>query len=82
MEEEEFAATAAMIDRGSGLGRPVDRDRLRRFYTRSRERYLTVSKRSRRLVAPAGTGHNFPYETPEFLLDVVRGLLREPETSS
>ncbi len=79
MEEEEFAATAAMIDRNAGAGRAVDRERLRRFYARSRERYLTISSQSRRVYAPEGTGHNFPYETPDFLLGVVRSLL-EPES--
>lgn len=82
MEDDEFEATAAMIERAAGPGRPIDRDRLRRFYTRSRERYLTVSSRSRRVFAPKGTGHNFPYETPEFLLDVVRGVLRDRGASA
>ena len=68
MEEPEFAATAAMIERQAGPGVTLDRARLRRFYTRSRERYLTISSRSRRVVAPKGTGHNFPYEVPEFLV--------------
>ncbi len=77
MGDEEFEATAAMIERAAGRREPLDRARLRRFYTRSRERYLTVSSAARRVVAPAGTGHNFPYEVPGFLLDVVRGELRE-----
>jgi hypothetical protein len=42
---------------------------------RTRERYLAVSTRSRRVVAPAGTGHNFPYEAPECVLAVVREAL-------
>jgi len=78
MEEAEFDAVASMIERQTG--RPLERDRLRRFYSRSRERYLTISSRSSRIVAPAGTGHNFPYETPDFLLDVVRSVL-QPGTS-
>ena len=82
MGEDEFLATAAMIDRASGPGKAIDRDRLRRFYTRSRERYLTISSRARRVYAPKGTGHNFPYETPEFLLDVVRSLLAGPGASA
>jgi len=64
-----------MLEKEAGAG-TVDRERLRRFYTRSRERYLTISSRSRRVYAPAGTGHNFPYETPEFLADVVRSVLK------
>ena len=74
MAEAEFDAVASMIERQTG--RPLDRDRLQRFYARSRERYLTVSSQARRVVAPAGTGHNFPYEAPGFLLDVVRSLLQ------
>lgn len=73
MEEGEFEATAQMIERATG--REIDRDRLRRFYARSRERYLTISSRSRRVIAPEGTGHNFPYEVPEFLLDAVRSVV-------
>ena len=40
--------------------------RLRRFYELTRQRYLAASSRSERIVTPAGTGHNFPYETPGF----------------
>ena len=76
MTDEEFEAVAQMIDQQAGSGRAVDRERLRRFYTRSRERYMTISSRSRRVYAPAGTGHNFPYEAPEFLADVVRSVLK------
>lgn len=77
MSDAEFEATAQLIEGELGPGRTLDRERLRRFYTRSRERYLTVSSNSRRVVAPADTGHNFPYEVPEFLLDVVRSALAE-----
>lgn len=76
MTDEEFEAVAQMIDQQAGSGRAVDRDRLRRFYARSRERYLAISSRAQRIYAPAGTGHNFPYETPEFLADVVRSVLK------
>ena len=75
MTDEEFEAVAQMIDQQAGSGRAVDRDRLRRFYARSRERYLAISSRAQRIYAPAGTGHNFPYEAPEFLADVVRSAL-------
>ncbi|PWB75105.1 MAG: hypothetical protein C3F15_06770 [Holophagae bacterium] len=75
MEDGEFDAVVMMLEKEAGA-RTVDRERLRRFYTRSRERYMTISSRSRRVYAPAGTGHNFPYETPEFLADVVRSVLK------
>lgn len=42
----------------------------------TRERYLATSTRSQRVVAPAGSGHNFVYETPDFVIDVMRGVLR------
>ena len=28
-------------------------------------------------LTPARTGHNFPYETPEFAIDVIRKVLAE-----
>ena len=49
--------------------------RMMRFYPRTRERYLSTSSRAERVIAPAGTGHNFPYEAPQFVIDVVMGLL-------
>lgn len=73
MGPEEFEGVARMIE--ASTGRPVDRTRLHRFYMRSRERYLTISSRSRRVVAPEGTTHNFPFEVPEFFAEVVRGAL-------
>ena len=51
--------------------------RLRRFYELTRQRYLAASSRSERIVTPAGTGHNFPYETPEFVIDVIRRVFDE-----
>jgi pimeloyl-ACP methyl ester carboxylesterase len=55
----------------------AEAQRIQRVIGRSRERYMTVSTRSRRVVAPAGTGHNFPYEAPQFVIDVVRDLTDE-----
>ena len=51
--------------------------RLRRFYRHTRERYLAASSRSQRIVTPAGTGHNFPYETPDFVIEVIRRAIAE-----
>lgn len=82
VSDEEFAATVAMINRERPEDEPIDEDRLRRFYTRSRERYMTISSRSRRVVAPPGTGHNFPYEAPEFLVDVVISVLATAEAGT
>lgn len=41
----------------------------------TRERYLAISTRSQRIVAPAGTGHNFIYEVPEWVAQVLRGAM-------
>lgn len=67
-------ATVAGEDGGPGT---VDVTRLQRFYARTRERYLATSSRSERIYAPAGTGHNFPYETPEIVVEAVSRMLRE-----
>jgi pimeloyl-ACP methyl ester carboxylesterase len=46
--------------------------RMFRFYAATRERYLATSTRARRVVAPAGSGHNFVYEAPEWTIGVLR----------
>ena len=65
---------AAALPEMSG-GKTAHTRRIARVLMHSRERYLATSTRSQRVVAPAGTGHNFIYEVPEFTIDVVRGLL-------
>lgn len=49
--------------------------RMQRFFARNRERYLAVSSRSERVVAPKGSGHNFPYEAAEFTIATIRRAL-------
>lgn len=51
--------------------------RARNFFERARVRYLAVSSDARLIHTPPGTGHNFPYETPDFVVEVVLGLLEE-----
>jgi hypothetical protein len=46
--------------------------RMFRFFAATRERYLATSTRSRRVIAPAGSGHNFVYEDPQFTIGVMR----------
>jgi pimeloyl-ACP methyl ester carboxylesterase len=46
--------------------------RMFNFYAATRERYLATSTNSRRVVAPAGSGHNFVYEHPEWTIGVMR----------
>ncbi len=66
----------AMADK-SDARNPIDVTRLVRFYGRVRERYMASSSKTERIYAPAGTGHLFPYQTPEFVVEVVRKMLRE-----
>ena len=50
--------------------------RMIRFYARTRERYLAASSNSRRIIAPTGSTHQFVYEHPEFVTDVLREAIR------
>jgi len=56
-------------------GGAANAQRMFRFFAASRERYLAASTRSRRIVAPAGAGHNFVYELPEFTIGVLREII-------
>ncbi|MCE9657568.1 MAG: alpha/beta hydrolase [Burkholderiales bacterium] len=56
-------------------GGAANAQRMFRFYAASRERYLATSTRSRRIVAPAGSGHNFVYELPDFTVEVMRAAI-------
>ena len=49
--------------------------RMVRFFAATRERYLATSTRSRRVVAPKGSGHNFVYEIPDWTIGVMRELI-------
>jgi hypothetical protein len=49
----------------------ANRKRLLSFVAQTRLRYLKTSSRSELVYAPAGSTHNFPYEKPDFVLDVV-----------
>ncbi|WP_162824466.1 alpha/beta fold hydrolase [Peterkaempfera bronchialis] len=55
----------------------TEAERLRRFYLATRSRFLATSTAARRICTPAGTGHNFPHEAPEFVVGVVRTVLGE-----
>jgi pimeloyl-ACP methyl ester carboxylesterase len=57
-------------------GAAGDAQRIVRRLAATRERYLATSTCSQRIVAPAGTGHNFVYEVPGWLADVMRGVLQ------
>ncbi|MDX2060385.1 MAG: alpha/beta hydrolase [Gemmatimonadales bacterium] len=47
------------------------------FLERARVRYLAVSDRARLIHTPPGMTHNYPYQVPDFVLEVVRGALIE-----
>lgn len=64
------------------IGEPQSREqreavRLKRFYELTRERYMHTSSRAVRVYAPDGSGHNFPYEHPEFVIDTLRRVLND-----
>jgi pimeloyl-ACP methyl ester carboxylesterase len=56
-------------------GGEANAQRMFRFFAATRERYLATSTRSRRIIAPAGSGHNFIYEEPEWTIGVMRELI-------
>jgi pimeloyl-ACP methyl ester carboxylesterase len=56
--------------------------RFEAFLNATRERYLAASSNSTRVVAPEGTGHNFPYQAPDFVIETIRNILKEVEQSS
>ena len=72
---QDLEQVAEMIDDEAPTPGQLDAARLQRFYQRSRERYLNLSDLSERVTAPPGTAHNFPYEAPDFVIEVVRQTL-------
>ena len=48
--------------------------RMLRFFAKSRERYMAASTRSRRVVTPPGTTHQFVVEEPDFVLGLMRDI--------
>jgi pimeloyl-ACP methyl ester carboxylesterase len=56
--------------------------RMFRFFAATRERYLASSTRSRRIVAPAGSGHNFVYEVPDWTIGVMREVICSASTAT
>lgn len=64
---------AALPEAQSGTAQ--DTQRMFRFFAATRERYLATSTRSRRVVAPKGSGHNFVYEDPDWTIGVMREVI-------
>lgn len=73
----EFATIAKEMVGRDAQGDPQAREarRLLRFYEATRERYMATSTRSVRVYAPDGSGHNFPYEHPGFMVETMRRVL-------
>jgi pimeloyl-ACP methyl ester carboxylesterase len=67
--ELEVAANALM---GSGT---TDAKRMVSLIQRTRERFMAVSDRAKRVIAPAGTGHNFPFEAPDWLIGELKAII-------
>ena len=56
-------------------GGAANAQRMFGFFAATRERYLAASTRSRRIVAPKGSGHNFVYEQPDWTIAMMRALV-------
>lgn len=67
---------AARVVEPLGLGEAAAA-RAVNFLERARVRYLDVSSDARLIHTPPGTGHNFPYEAPEFVVELVLGVVAE-----
>lgn len=76
----EFETVAKVMIGGPEEREQRDAIRLQRFYTLTRERYMQVSSRAVRVFAPDGSGHNFPYEHPGFVVETIRRVLNDAST--
>ncbi len=72
-KDDADADIAALPEAQAGGG--AQAQRMHRFFAATRERYLATSTRSRRVVAPKGSGHNFIYEAPEWTIGVLHELI-------
>lgn len=68
------------VDAVRSKAEEAEQKRLLNFQKQVRLRYLRISARSELIFAPAGTGHNFPYEVPEFVLHIVRNIIANGDT--
>lgn len=69
-DASEVAANPEVAAAGGEQARMIN------FFAKSRERYMAASANSRRVVAPAGTTHQFVYERPDFIIDTMREAIR------
>ena len=64
-----------VLDTPEVAGAGAEQQRMVRFFAATRERYLATSTRSRRIYAPPGTTHQFVYEVPDFVAQVLREIV-------
>ena len=69
------AAQEMVEQSGANSLQQREMQRLQNFYARTRERYMAVSTRTQRVVTPVGTGHNYPYEAPQFVVETLRKVM-------
>jgi pimeloyl-ACP methyl ester carboxylesterase len=72
--------TTAPVVKGMGV-KDEEIPRALNFLNHARKRYLAISSKSEFIKAPDGTGHNYPYEAPEFVVEQVRNILAKSRTA-
>ncbi len=70
------SAEEVAADPQIGAAPDSETGRMLNFFARSRQRYMATSTRARRIQAPPGATHQFVYEHPDFLIDVMREAIR------
>ena len=78
--DDNDADIAALPEAQSGGA--AQAQRMFRFFAATRERYLATSTRSRRVVAPAGSGHTFVSEAPDWTIGIMRRVICGGESSN
>jgi pimeloyl-ACP methyl ester carboxylesterase len=71
-------AAEVLVNDEVGTAAAKEQVRMINFFARSRERYLATSSRSKRVYAPVGSTHQFVYEHPDFVRDVLERAI-QPE---
>lgn len=72
--------TRPYVESVAGTG--PEADRFEAMLLAQRERYMGASSSATRVVAPDGTGHNFPYSHPQFVIDTVGDVAAQAAQSA
>lgn len=56
--------------------------RMKIILNRGRERFMSVSDRAQRIVAPAGSGHNFPFEEANWTIAQLKSIVESAAPSA